>query len=147
MCQTQSIDRRRRIQFRVGCFFAFAVLVALVAYLAYQRAVRGVVDYYAVMEVADILGHHAATHPDEPPKDWSDLEDAYQYINPAYNSTLEELKERVHVDFDRLALWAKSSGEASGLRSEGPVISVKGNDQLKAAEEEANERVWAALTK
>jgi hypothetical protein len=124
---------------------ACAVVLGVIGWVnrEYRNVVRSVQDVYALWQVTDMLTYHVAGHQGAVPKSWKDLEAEYQVVNQGYNSfSLEELQQRVGIDFDTLAVEFKSSPGQQCPR----VLFVKRNRPLVEAEADANQRLWNSIS-
>lgn len=139
----------RRFQSRLKALFVAMFVCAVVlsvttfVYRTYRNMIASVQDFYALSQVADMLIFHIKHHQGKPPRSWRDLEAAYEYVNSGYNNfSLDELRQRVDIDFDGLAAGLNTLA-ANECRSR--IVSVKNSSHSGLAEAEANQRLWAAL--
>ena len=119
----------RRFQLRLKAVFITMLVCAVVlsvtpfAYWKYGSMIGSVQDFYAMSQVTDMLIYHIKHHQGKPPRNWQDLEGAYEYVNSGYNNfSLGELRQRVDIDFDALAARFNT---LTANADQGRIVSVK----------------------
>jgi hypothetical protein len=144
----------RRFQFRLKALLMAILVCAAVLGVTttvcriYQSTISSVEDYYALSQVADMLIHYINDHQGESPNNWQDLEAAYQYVNSGYNNfSFRELRQRVGIDFDRLALVLKACLREASDAGDVRLIFARNTGRSLDAEAEANRRLWDAIVR
>ena len=126
--------------------FVCAVVLSITtcAYRTQHSIIESIQNSYAILQVTDMLIYHIKNHQGVPPKDWKDLEVAFQYVNTGYNSfTLPELRARVGIDFSQLARGLNVLRESESHEERGRVIFlIENSEQSETIVAEANERLW-----
>jgi hypothetical protein len=97
----------------------------------------------AIAQVADMICHYIVQHEGAAPGGWTDLGDAYRYVNTGYNAYNQKgLQDRVRVDFALLNELALA--RHSRVSDTKPIVASR-KHPLHPAVAIANQRIARCL--
>jgi hypothetical protein len=115
------------------------IVSAIVVVMGWRVMRESIADEIAIEQVSDMLAIAINNGSIDSVNDWSDLVEEYRLTNPGYNNySLDELRQRVVIDFSAFKNHSSNHTQVIWSTSESPRISN--------AEQVANERLRLLLS-